>query len=97
VGVAEEGSRPVASGLVPDDGDTGVAGHDRVHRDRRCFLDESRTLGLNRNELGASLVQEAASHADPRTTMRYDRARRILDRHATYIVSTFIASATRPE
>ena len=36
------------------------------------------------------------SHADPRTTMRYDRARRSLDRHATYIVSTFIAGATRP-
>jgi integrase/recombinase XerD len=35
-------------------------------------------------------VQEAASHADPRTTMRYDRARGNLDRHATYIVSTFI-------
>jgi site-specific recombinase XerD len=28
-------------------------------------------------------VQEAASHADPRTTMRYDRARYSLDRHAT--------------
>jgi len=41
-------------------------------------------------------VQEAASHADPRTTMRYDRARRSLDRHATYIVLTFIAGATRP-
>ena len=41
-------------------------------------------------------VQEAASHADPRTTMRYDRARGSLDRHATYIVSTFIAGATRP-
>jgi Phage integrase family len=27
--------------------------------------------------------QEAASHADPRTTMRYDRARQSLDRHAT--------------
>ena len=40
-------------------------------------------------------VQEAASHADPRTTMRYDRARRSLDRHATYIVSTFVAGATR--
>ena len=32
-------------------------------------------------------VQEAASHADPRTTMRYDRARQSLDRHATYIVA----------
>jgi len=29
-------------------------------------------------------VQKAASHADPRTTMRYDRARTSLDRHATY-------------
>jgi integrase len=40
-------------------------------------------------------VQEAAIHADPRTTMRYDRARVSLDRHATYIVATFIAGAAR--
>jgi site-specific recombinase XerD len=40
-------------------------------------------------------VQEAASHADPRTTMRYDRARRSLDRHATFIVATFVAGATQ--
>jgi integrase len=40
-------------------------------------------------------VQEAASHADPRTTMRYDRARASLDRHATYIVAAFVAGATR--
>jgi integrase/recombinase XerD len=39
-------------------------------------------------------VQEAASHADPRT-MRYDRARTSLDRHATYIVATYIAGAAR--
>ena len=31
-------------------------------------------------------VQEAASHADPRTTMRYEWPRASLDRHATYIV-----------
>jgi integrase/recombinase XerD len=36
-------------------------------------------------------VQEAASHADPRTTMRYDRARGSLDRHATYIVAAYLA------
>ncbi|MCP4966224.1 MAG: tyrosine-type recombinase/integrase, partial [bacterium] len=30
-------------------------------------------------------VQDAASHSDPRTTMRYDRARHSLDRHATYV------------
>jgi len=40
-------------------------------------------------------VQEAASHADPRTTMRYDRARTSLGRHATYIVAAFIAGAAR--
>jgi integrase/recombinase XerD len=40
-------------------------------------------------------VQEAASHADPRTTTRYDRARVSLDRHATYIVSTYTAGAAR--
>jgi site-specific recombinase XerD len=40
-------------------------------------------------------VQEAASHADPRTTMRYDRARVSLDRHATYIVAAFVAGAAR--
>jgi len=40
-------------------------------------------------------VQEAASHADPRTTMRYDRARASLDRHATYIVAAYVAGATR--
>ena len=40
-------------------------------------------------------VQEAASHADPRTTMRYDRARGSLDRHATYIVAAYVAGAAR--
>ena len=40
-------------------------------------------------------VQEAASHSDPRTTMRYDRARGSLDRHDTYIVAAYIAGAAR--
>jgi integrase/recombinase XerD len=40
-------------------------------------------------------VQEAASQADPRTTMRYDRGRTSLDRHPTYIVAAFIAGAAR--
>ncbi len=33
--------------------------------------------------------QNAASHADPRTTMRYDRARGSLDRPATYVVAAY--------
>lgn len=36
-------------------------------------------------------VQIAARHADPRTTTRYDRARHNLDRHASYVVTAFIA------
>jgi integrase/recombinase XerD len=40
-------------------------------------------------------VQEAASYADPRTTIRYDRARGSLDRHATYIVAAYVAGAAR--
>jgi integrase/recombinase XerD len=32
-------------------------------------------------------VQIAARHADPRTTMRYDRARKNLDRHPNYILA----------
>ena len=40
-------------------------------------------------------VQETASHADPRTTMRYDRTRGSLDRRAIYFVAACIASAAR--
>ena len=40
-------------------------------------------------------VQEAASHADPRTTMRYDRGRASLDRHTTYVVAAYVAGAAR--
>jgi integrase len=39
-------------------------------------------------------VQIAARHADPRTTMRYDRARTNLDRHPNYILAAFMASGT---
>lgn len=39
--------------------------------------------------------REAASHADPRTTMHDDRARVSLDRHATHIVAAFVAGAAR--
>lgn len=41
-------------------------------------------------------AQEAASHADPRTTMRSAKAARAsLDRHATYIVDAYLAGAAR--
>jgi hypothetical protein len=38
-------------------------------------------------------VQEASSDDDPRTTMRYDRARASLNRHATCIVAAYVAGA----
>jgi integrase/recombinase XerD len=39
-------------------------------------------------------VQIATRHADPRTTMRYDRARTNLDRHPNYVLAAFMASGT---
>lgn len=38
-------------------------------------------------------VQHAARHSDPRMTMRYDRNRQSLDRHASYTLATHMASA----
>jgi site-specific recombinase XerD len=60
------------------------------HTLRHAFITAALDAGVPLRD-----VQEAASHADPRTTMRYDRARASLDRHATYIVSAYIAGAAR--
>ena len=47
-------------------------------------------------DAGVSLhdVQIAAHHADPRTTMRYHRARNNLDRHPNHILTAYTASGT---
>jgi integrase len=47
-------------------------------------------------DAGVSLrdVQIAARHADPKTTMRYDRARKNLDRHPNYILAACTASGS---
>ena len=39
-------------------------------------------------------VQIAARRADPRTTMRYDRALNQLDRHANHVLAAYMASTT---
>jgi integrase/recombinase XerD len=39
-------------------------------------------------------VQIAARHADPRTTMRYDRARKNPGRHPNYILAAYMAAGT---
>lgn len=45
------------------------------------------------HEAGVPLedVQDAAGHADPRTTRRYDRGRHNLDRHPAYTLVAFLA------
>src|SRR5580658_2550615 len=60
------------------------------HTLRHAFITAALDAGVPLRD-----VQEAASHADPRTTMRYDRARASLDRHATYVVAAYIAGAAR--
>jgi integrase/recombinase XerD len=68
----------------------GIAKRVGPHTLRHAFITAALDAGVPLRD-----VQEAASHADPRTTMRYDRARVSLDRHATYIVATFLAGVSR--
>jgi site-specific recombinase XerD len=74
--------RRLARDAVPE-----KAGTLHPHDLRHAFV----TLSL---DAGASLrdVQDAAGHADPRTTRRYDRARHNLDRHPTYALAGLITS-----
>jgi integrase/recombinase XerD len=60
------------------------------HTLRHAFITAALDAGVPLRD-----VQEAAPHADPRTTMRYDRARASLDRHATYMVAAYAAGAAR--
>jgi site-specific recombinase XerD len=59
------------------------------HMLRHTFVTTMLDAGVDLRDL-----QIAARHADPRTTMRYDRARTNLDRHPNYILASFMASAT---
>jgi integrase/recombinase XerD len=68
----------------------GIAKKVGPHTLRHAFITAALDAGVPLRD-----VQEAASHADPRTTMRYDRARASLDRHATYIVAAYVAGAAR--
>jgi len=80
--------RRLARTAVPDKATT-IHPHDLRH----AFV----TLAL---DAGASLrdVQDAAGHADPRTTRLYDRARHNLDRHPTYALAGLLndPGATTP-
>ena len=60
------------------------------HTLRHAFITAALDAGVPLRD-----VQEAASHSDPRTTMRYDRVRVSLDRHANYVVSPYLAGVAR--
>ena len=49
--------------------------------------------GANIGDLGEEHGHRVR-HADPCTTMRYDRARKNLDRHPNYILAAYLASGT---
>jgi site-specific recombinase XerD len=60
------------------------------HMLRRTYVTTMLDAGLDLRD-----VQIAERHADPRTTMRYDRASGNLDRHPNYILATYVAAGTR--
>jgi integrase len=63
-----------------------AAGQVSPHSLRVAFITGAREAGVPLED-----VQDAAGHADPRTTRRYDRGRHSLDRHAAYAVTTWLA------
>jgi integrase/recombinase XerD len=64
----------------------------RPHSLRVAFITGAREAGIPLED-----VQDAAGHADPRTTRRYDRGRHSLDRHASYAVTTRLAGGPDDE
>ncbi len=72
--------RPVGPALISK----GISPHSLRHTYVTQFLDT-----------GASVrdVQIGARHADPRITMRYDRARLQLDRHVNYVLAARVVGA----
>ena len=76
------------------------AGGDDDHAEQEQHLERPsfRSLPSVRREedvKGAKRIL-AARHADPRTTMRYDRARKNLDRHPNYIPRTSTVTPPTP-
>lgn len=59
------------------------------HTLRRTFVTTMLDADVNLRD-----VQIATRHADPRTTTRYDRARKNLDRHPNHILAAYKASGT---
>ena len=64
----------------------GLAAKVTPHALRHAFITHALDAGVALRE-----VQDAAGHADPRTTRRYDRARGSLDRHPGYALASYLA------
>jgi len=64
-------------------------GRTHPHMLRHTFVTTMLDAGVDLRD-----VQIAARHADPRTTMRYDRARNNLDRHPNHILAAYMAPGT---
>ena len=52
-------------------------------------------IGAREADVPLEDVQDAAGHAHPRTTRRCDRGRYLLDRHASYAVTSWPGGADR--
>jgi len=58
------------------------------HSLRHTFITETLAAGSPLQD-----VQDAAGHADPRTTRGYDHSRHNLDRHPTYLLAAHLQRA----
>jgi hypothetical protein len=67
-----------------------------ILRCTRLEYDSGRNLAGGRLGRGPahSSSRDPPLEAAPRTTMRYDRARKNLDRHPNYILAAYMASGT---
>ena len=81
--LTRHGAARIVSRLARATGLKGISPHSLRH----TFV----TLALDQ---GAALrdVQDAAGHADPRTTRRYDQGRQSLDRHPTYALASSLGA-----
>lgn len=69
--------------------DAGIEGQRSPHSCRHSFVTLSRQAGVPLED-----VQDAAGHADARTTRKYDRARHGLDRSPAHTLGVYLASTT---
>lgn len=64
----------------------GLDGHVHPHQLRHAFVTAALEAGVPLH-----VVQDAARHADPRTTMRYNRRRHSIEGHATHALGEWLA------